>query len=553
MKKKKSILFTILLMAVGFAAVATNLFINGSTVIGTNSNEFEIIFSKALLDNENKTNEIISGDKKTITFTTKELKDIGDKSVLTYDVTNLSNQYDANVTINVDVETNEYIKVTNDFDTTNMLLSRETRTGELTVELIKAATENLEYSLTVELEFSAVERLSIGTGDLPDDEVESLTFYDTNNQVLQNKNVTIDGTSYTTNNEGKVSNLSLNPYISHTLVIYPNNNEEYLSCSAPLYKDFDCDGLPIHSSLNSFYVPNANLEIGDVLRIDTEDFYYIGNDASGNYKFLTKYNLNVTNNNNLAPTEYGLEGMQNSKAKGFLYGDTESTYGTISFINSDGSSVGFGDVGYSTNYWETWDYAPSGAYCRMDDENPEADHECTSNHFLKSKYGNATEYNYTDSIHTSNSAYYDNETDQIVYPYVYDENSVIYNKVESYVTSLKSLNNLVLSAKLPSKEELGSLGCNVEFASNYFNFTGCDTTENINLGRNWLWSTAYWTGSVLNHYQVLSVYRNGAYSYNGNTTNNSSLGVRPVVTISKRAVFTGEGTEETPYTITYSN
>ena len=82
MKKKKSILLAILLMAVGFAAVTTNLIINGSTVIGTNANEFEIIFTKALLDNENKTNEIISGDKKTITFTTKDLKDIGDKIIL---------------------------------------------------------------------------------------------------------------------------------------------------------------------------------------------------------------------------------------------------------------------------------------------------------------------------------------------------------------------------------------------------------------------------------------------------------------------------------------
>ena len=108
MKKKKSILLAILLMAVGFATVATNIFINGSTVIGTNTNEFEIIFTKALLDGENKTNEIISGDKKTITFTTNDLKDIGDKSILTYDVANLSTQYDATVSIDVDVEDNEY-------------------------------------------------------------------------------------------------------------------------------------------------------------------------------------------------------------------------------------------------------------------------------------------------------------------------------------------------------------------------------------------------------------------------------------------------------------
>ena len=165
MKRKYMLLF-ILLMAIGFATVATSIFINGTTTIGANTSEFEIIFTKAILDNENKTNEIISGDKKTITFTTKDLKDIGDTSVLSYDVTNLSSIYDASVSIDVDVETNEYIRVTNEFDNTTNLVSRETRTGELTVELIKAATETQEFDLTVELVFSAVERTSVGNGEL---------------------------------------------------------------------------------------------------------------------------------------------------------------------------------------------------------------------------------------------------------------------------------------------------------------------------------------------------------------------------------------------------
>ena len=543
MKKKKSILLAILLMAVGFATVATNIFINGSTVIGTNTNEFEIIFTKALLDGENKTNEIISGDKKTITFDTNDLKDVGDKSILTYDVTNLSNQYDGNVTIDVDVETNDYIRVTNDFDTTNALSSRETRTGTLTVELIKAATTNLDFDIDVELVVSAVERSSVGTGDLPNDEVESLTFYDTNNQVLQNKNVTIDGTSYTTNNEGKVSNLSLNPYISHTLVIYPNNNEEYLSCSAPLFKDFDCDGLPIQTSLNSFYVPSANLEIGDILRIDTEDFYYIGNDANGNYKFLTKYNLNVSNIGNLAPTEFGAEGMQNSKAIGEKEGET--TYATISFASY---SQGY-PYGTLTNYWENWDSNSYGiSHCGNAD--PESDHDCTYNHYLKPKYGSATEYNNSDSIHRQ-FVYYNNETNDQALPYVYDENSDTYEKVENYVTSLKSLNDLVIGAKLISYQELVNIGCSINYNSygEYDSIT-CNTESNLSLGRDWIWSTSYWTGNTVNHYQMINMRTFGTYSPL-QTVYPNVLGVRPVVTISKSAVFTGEGTEESPYIITY--
>ena len=501
MKKKKSILLAILLMAVGFATVATNIFINGSTVIGTNTNEFEIIFTKALLDGENKTNEIISGDKKTITFDTNDLKDVGDKSILTYDVTNLSNQYDGNVTIDVDVETNDYIRVTNDFDTTNALSSRETRTGTLTVELIKAATTNLDFDIDVELVVSAVERSSVGTGDLPNDEVESLTFYDTNNQVLQNKNVTIDGTSYTTNNEGKVSNLSLNPYISHTLVIYPNNNEEYLSCSAPLFKDFDCDGLPIQTSLNSFYVPSANLEIGDILRIDTEDFYYIGNDASGNYKFLTKYNLNV--GENILSAEYGEEGMQNSQAIGWEDYNAVSKFTEIS-RDSTGS--------YFWTRYSNDDYK----------------------YYTKEEFGNYSTPAYGGDFEDSDG--------NLAAPYVcIDERCTIKQYVDNYDTELKKLNNLVLSTRLITYHELIGLG-----------FTEVYQQLSDEVNRDWLWSTSYWTGSAKDKSNMYAVFTNKYlttctpdYEHGGR------LGVRPVVTISKSAVFTGEGTEESPYIITY--
>ena len=45
--KKKGILLVVLLLAVGFAAVTTTLFINGTTNIGTNKDDFDVYYSKA--------------------------------------------------------------------------------------------------------------------------------------------------------------------------------------------------------------------------------------------------------------------------------------------------------------------------------------------------------------------------------------------------------------------------------------------------------------------------------------------------------------------------
>ena len=61
-------------MSIGFAAVSTTLIINGIIGISENKDDFDIYFSSAKIDTEDYTNEIISKDKKTITYTSKELK-----------------------------------------------------------------------------------------------------------------------------------------------------------------------------------------------------------------------------------------------------------------------------------------------------------------------------------------------------------------------------------------------------------------------------------------------------------------------------------------------
>lgn len=112
-KTKKSILVLVLLLAVGFAAVTTTLYINGVIHLGANATDFEtnVIFTKAELtysDTEKTavTTGLIAADGKSITFTTDTLKSINETATLTYDITNNS-QYGAELKDMVCTVTNE--------------------------------------------------------------------------------------------------------------------------------------------------------------------------------------------------------------------------------------------------------------------------------------------------------------------------------------------------------------------------------------------------------------------------------------------------------------
>ena len=127
MKNKKGlILVLIILMSVGFAAVTTTLIINGTTIVAENEEDYQVYFSGAVVDKEDYTNEIISKDKKTITFETM-LKSKDEISTLEYEVTNASTIYDASVKVTVKVDNTNEIEVTNTFDAEKKLSARETR------------------------------------------------------------------------------------------------------------------------------------------------------------------------------------------------------------------------------------------------------------------------------------------------------------------------------------------------------------------------------------------------------------------------------------------
>ncbi len=157
MKRKNILVLAILLMAIGFAAVSTTLFINGNTNVASNTQDFDVYFSKTY-ENGVENNTLIQ-DKTHITFEAN-LKEIDEVYELKYEVTNASKNYDVSVSINVP-NGNEYLRVTNDFDTSN-LLARTTREGILTLKVIKGVTEEIQFPIEITITVNAVERTSLG-------------------------------------------------------------------------------------------------------------------------------------------------------------------------------------------------------------------------------------------------------------------------------------------------------------------------------------------------------------------------------------------------------
>ncbi len=157
MKRKSILVLAIILMSIGFAAVSTTLFINGNTNVASNTSDFDVYFSKTFENGIEK--NILIKDKTHIAFTAN-LSKIDEVYELKYEVTNASKNYDVSVSLNVP-NGNEYIRVTNDFDTSN-LLARTKREGVLTLKVIKGVTEELNLPIEITITVNGVERTELG-------------------------------------------------------------------------------------------------------------------------------------------------------------------------------------------------------------------------------------------------------------------------------------------------------------------------------------------------------------------------------------------------------
>ena len=166
MKKKSMLIIAILLMSIGFAAISTTLIINGNAKVSENNEDFSVIFTAASIDGKDVYTTAVDDTKKIITFTTSELKTLNQTSILTYEVTNNSSNYDANVTVTCVPKTGttaKYTSIKNKLENdVTVVKAKSSVNGTLTVTLDKVATESVTEEYTCKLEFNAVERDTLG-------------------------------------------------------------------------------------------------------------------------------------------------------------------------------------------------------------------------------------------------------------------------------------------------------------------------------------------------------------------------------------------------------
>ena len=165
MKKKSMLIIAILLMSIGFAAISTTLIINGNAKVSENNEDFSVIFTAASIDGKDVYTTAVDETKKTITFTTSELKTLNQTSILTYEVTNNSSNYDAEVKVTCvpkEGTTAKYTSIKNKLDNdATVVKAKSSVNGTLTITLDKTSTEEVSEEYTCKLEFNAVERDTI--------------------------------------------------------------------------------------------------------------------------------------------------------------------------------------------------------------------------------------------------------------------------------------------------------------------------------------------------------------------------------------------------------
>jgi len=409
---KFAIILLISLLSIGFAAVATNLIINGNTKISTNPDDFDIYFSKAIAE-EGGSATIDSSTKKSISYSTKMLKEINDQAILNYTVYNNSANYDANVSINftaVDlidgIDYSSYYTVERvGFDTNTVLLPGKTeKNGKIIITLVKSVTSNVEISFTLTLTASAVERTQVAEG--------------------------------------------------------------------PAYE-----------------ILSGDLDtVGSEVRIANEEFYVIGQEDEEHVRLLAKWNLKIGNifdsNAGEITGEY-LEsdvgyGLQSSDVRGIIPDEPISNGG-----------IAFSDEGY----WE-------------DNNNTPYEYEDDT---LRPEYGTG-------------------------YPaYVYDSNSLLKQYVDNYASYLNS-QGVNVTGELIRREELVSLGCNLEGVEDYIHVTYCSPEHGASAPE-WLYQTSYWAGSAdkVNaiHVYTLGFFGNNYYDWNDWYKGDTFFGLRPVIILEK--------------------
>ena len=215
MKKKSAIIVAIILMSIGFASISTTLILNGNAKVSENQDDFSVIFTAASIDGKDVYKTAVDETKKTITFTTSELKTLNQTSILTYEVTNNSSQYDAEVNVTCvpkEGTTAKYTSIKNKLENDATKVSAKSSVnGTLTITLDKTSTESVTEEYTCSLEFTAVERDTLGS-NIPDPVSFTSDSWETIQKAVQTRNTD----KY---NIGDTKSVDLGEFGTHTVRI----------------------------------------------------------------------------------------------------------------------------------------------------------------------------------------------------------------------------------------------------------------------------------------------------------------------------------------------
>ena len=330
--KKTGLLVLVLLLAIGFAAVATTLLLNGTAVIGANQEDFEVYFSSATTDDGGTA--LISNDKKAITYSTKLLKNIDDTAELEYTVKNDSANYDANVTVTWSaIETisgkdySSYYTVSRTgFDTNEsaIVTSKSSVDGIIVITLVKPVLDDINITFTMTLDATAVERDTLGEGNdsyvdpnytvlsgalndvgsivkIADEEFYVIGQEDeTHVKLLSKWNLNVgsnyypNGTIGIQNEHARATHSNPNKY-SH--VYFSENNFWYDSVNEKIYDEYGGYERRIVAQASKFFDSNDNVIYPYIYNNNKVNGKYIVNLAQyvDNYvEYLSEQGVNVT-------------------------------------------------------------------------------------------------------------------------------------------------------------------------------------------------------------------------------------------------------------------
>jgi len=163
MKKIKLIIpLIILFIAIGFAAISYTLNLEGNAGLAGDLDKFNVYYSNTYVNGVEDYSVITSPTE--LDFTTT-LKEPGTTYSITYDVTNGSKHFDAQLTMTC-TSGDTYMSVVNSFDTSTNLEALGTRSGTITIKKLHSIASNSNFKRTISCTITAtpVERTTLGEG-----------------------------------------------------------------------------------------------------------------------------------------------------------------------------------------------------------------------------------------------------------------------------------------------------------------------------------------------------------------------------------------------------